>query len=121
MEKEIEVLVVEPGKHPYVATIENTLQALQRAVGGWIEVIGLDEESLIIGNDESKLMGLPGNRRFGNDILAGTFLIVGSHDDAFASLSKENQINYASVFWEPEEITMEEVQDTMRCEVFFLE
>ena len=121
MEKEIEVLVVEPGKHPYTATIENTLHALQEAVGGYIEVIGLDEESLIIGNDESKLMGLPGNRRFGNDILAGTFLIVGSQGDEFASLSKENQKNYASAFWEPEEITMEEVQDAMRCEVIFFE
>lgn len=115
------MLVVEPGKHPYVATIENTLEALQRAVGGWIEVIGLDEESLIVGNDESKLLGLPGNRRFGNDILAGTFLIVGSQEDTFASLSKENQVNYASVFWEPEEISPEEVQETMRCEVIFFE
>ena len=114
LEKEIEVLVVEPGKYPYMATIENTLQALQEAVGGYLKVIGLDEESLIVGNNESKLMGLPGNRRFENDILAGTFLVVGSQGDEFASLSRENQKNYVSMFWEPEEITMEEVYDTMR-------
>lgn len=114
------MLVVEPGKHPYVAAIENRMQALQRAVGGWIEVISLDEESLIIGNDESKLLGLPGNRQLENDILAGTFLIVGRQGDAFTSLSEENQVYYANVFWEPEEITPEEVQETMRCDVIFL-
>lgn len=116
-EKEIEVLVVEAGKHPYVETIENTLWAFRQAVGGLIEMIGLDEDCLIIGNDESKLMGLPGNRRLRGDILAGTFLIVGSDGDEFISLSEKNQVKYAKQFWEPEEISMEEVADSMHWEI----
>ena len=37
MTKEIDILVVEPGKAPYPAKAENTLEAFQNIVGGPIE------------------------------------------------------------------------------------
>ena len=90
-EKQMEVLMVEPGKYPYVTTIENELEAMQKAVGGYIEAISLDDGNVIILNEEGKLMGLEGNRALGDDILVGPFFIAGSDGEHFASLSKEHQ------------------------------
>ena len=69
-EDAIQVLKVEPGKAPKVVTIPNTLEAMQQMVGGYIEVIPLDDVCLVC-NEEGKLMGLPGSRRLGNDVIAG--------------------------------------------------
>ena len=43
MNKEkIEILVVEPEKKPYVKKIDNSLQAMQEIIGGYIEPIYFD-------------------------------------------------------------------------------
>lgn len=117
-EKAIEVLMVEPGKYPYVTVIENKLGALQKAVGGYIEVVNLNEGDVIILNEEGKLMGLEGNRAFGDDILVGPFFIAGTDGENFASLSKEHQELYEKRFHEPEQFTQEEIAATMRCDFF---
>ena len=57
-EKQMEVLMVEPGKYPYVTTIENELEAMQKAVGGYIEAISLDDGNVIILNEEGKLLSM---------------------------------------------------------------
>ena len=77
MEPMIRVLVVEPKHKPYVAIIENTLEGLQEMVGGLIEEVGLNETASIICNEEGKLLNFPANRRLGNDILVGRFIVVG--------------------------------------------
>lgn len=69
------VLMVEPGKEPFVTEIGNNLESLQKAVDGHIEVLCLEENVLIVCNEEGKCMGLEGNRRIDNgDIIAGAFL-----------------------------------------------
>ena len=117
-EDEIEVLVVEPGKHPYVETIENTLRAFQQAVGGYIEVVSLNDGNVIILNEEGKLIGLEGNRALGGDILTGSFLITGTAGENFASLPQESIEFYKEQFWEVEQYTQEEIAETIRCEFF---
>ena len=67
-EKEIKVLKVKPHEHPEVCTLENSLEAMQEAVGGYIDILGLDDNVCILLNDEGKLIGLEGNRRIGSDI-----------------------------------------------------
>ena len=42
-EKEIKVLKVKPHEHPEVCTLENSLEAMQEAVGGYIDILGLDD------------------------------------------------------------------------------
>ena len=61
-EKEITVLKVEPGKSPETVTMPNTLDAMQKMVGGYIEVLPLSDVCLVC-NEDGKLMGLEGNRR----------------------------------------------------------
>lgn len=75
-EKEITVLKVEPGKSPETVTMPNTLDAMQKMVGGYIEVLPLSDVCLVC-NEDGKLMGLEGNRRLGNDIIVGTFFLAG--------------------------------------------
>ena len=79
-ENELTVLKVEPGKAPEEVTIPNTLDAMQQMVGGYIEVVYLEDACLVC-NEDGKLIGLDGNRRVGNDIIAGTFFLVGDQGD----------------------------------------
>ena len=57
-EKEIKVLRVKPHEHPEVYMLKNTLEAMQEAVGGYIDIVGLDDNVCILLNDEGKLIGL---------------------------------------------------------------
>ena len=101
-----------------VIDIDNTLESLQREVGGYIEVVGIPENSWfdmsyedepeyaldIICNDEGKLIGLEpslvlgtykhldrgGYAREAYDVVSGTALIVGHNDDGdFISLTDD--------------------------------
>lgn len=61
-DEKIKVLVIRPNKYPKIIEIENTLEAMQRVVGGRIEPFYLDDNAVIICNDEGKMNGLPLNR-----------------------------------------------------------
>ena len=75
-ESVIKVLKVKPHEHPEVYMLKNTLEAMQEAVGGYIDIVGLDDNVCILLNDEGKLIGLEGNRRIGSDIIVGVFFVV---------------------------------------------
>ena len=82
----MKVIRKRPGEEPETIEIETTLAALQKEVGGYIEVIPLDGMAFIV-NEEGKLHGLPENFRFGNDVLVGTVLLVGTDGDEFCGLT----------------------------------
>jgi hypothetical protein len=90
-EHEIRVLMVEPNEHPKEFLLETTLPALQEAVGGLIDIVGIDDDGIcILLNDEGKLIGLEGNRRVGNDVIIGNFYACKStKDSALTSLSND--------------------------------
>lgn len=92
--EQIRVLKVEPGRAPEEVTMSNTLEALQAAVGGDIEAVGLDTDAYLICNELGKLTGLSANRRVNGETIAGTFLIVGFADGDFCSLSDEDAAYY---------------------------
>ena len=98
------VLVVEPLKAPYEKEIDPGLESLQHEVGGWIEAMGLDEDVCIICNEEGKLNGLELNRSIKDDrgriadIIAGTFLVVGSGEENFDSLTPTQMEKYKKKF-----------------------
>lgn len=118
-DNKLRVVMVEPGKPAYETEIENTLKAEQRAVGGYIEVIPLGGEKLLICNEEGKLNGMRGNRRIGNDVIAGPFFIVGEDGDEFRSLTDEEVRESLERFAEPEEISQEEVENALSAGVMF--
>ena len=94
------ILFVSPGQAPRKITIEDTLAAMQRAVGGPIQAVYPFEEPVaLICNDESKSLGLPWNRMLRDssgeiyDIIAGTFFLCAAPKDSesFEGLT-ENQV-----------------------------
>ena len=115
MAKKLTVVMVEPHKAPYVTKIDDELSALQKAVGGYIEVVGNGDGTLIICNEEGKLQGLEGNRRIrdGSSIIAGTFFIVGEDGENFRSLTGSETGKYMDRFAEPEDISQDEVKTDM--------
>ena len=95
-QENIKILKVETGKEPYVKEIENTLNRLQKEVGGLIQVVDLGENCLAIINEEGKLNGSLPNRWLGNhDIICGDFFICGDGGEDFISLS-DKQIELCS-------------------------
>ncbi len=49
------ILIVEPGKHPRVAEIENRLEKLQETVGGYIQAVYPWEDNVALIYDEEGL------------------------------------------------------------------
>ena len=98
MEEKIKSLLVEPYELPELIEIDNTLEAKQKIVGGYIEIIYLqnDNDVLLICNEEGKINGLKLNRDIGYDIIAGPFLVVGNdyENDGFKSLTEEQIIKH---------------------------
>ena len=103
--KHIKVLIIEPGRVPYLKEIPNTLEYLQHLVGGLIQALyPFDDFAAIICNDEGKLLGLPWNRPLSDedgqiyDVIAGTFLIAGLTEEDFGSLTEEQIEKYTKMF-----------------------
>ena len=61
------VLKKEPGKDPVLTDIDNTLEAFQKNVGGYIETVTLTEELMIVCNEEGRIQSLPYNCTVMND------------------------------------------------------
>ena len=102
MAKEIDILVVEPGKVPYPAKVEDTLEAFQQIVGGPIEAgCYLPQRVMLICNSEGKHMGLMPNRESptdSGDFIAGTFLLCGFEGERFASLTTDQRREFEAYF-----------------------
>lgn len=102
MEEKLRCLLVEPNKLPKEIVIENTLEAKQHLVGGYIECVypSNDNSVVFICNEEGKINGMPLNRDIGHDIIAGPFLIVGDdyENGDFISLNDNQMLRYKMRF-----------------------
>lgn len=81
-------------EYGHVTYISNTLENLQKTVGGYIETVGLTESDVIIVNEEGKLQGLERNlRMYGDtvysDTLVGTIIVIGTEGDEFADVKMD--------------------------------
>lgn len=114
--EKISVVLVEPNKYPKVVEIEDTLEAMQKIVGGYIEqYMPFGDEVAIICNDEGKLNGLPLNRAIfctedkkALDVIAGTFFIAyaPSESENFLSMPNELAQKYKGKFKYPERFSV---------------
>lgn len=102
MKDKLKVLLVEPNKLPRKLEIDNTLEAKQELVKGYIECVYLPKDSnvLLICNEEGKINGMDLNRDIGFDIIAGPFFIVGDDKENgdFKSLTEEQILKYKKIF-----------------------
>ena len=123
-EKIIKVLKVEPMEVPRMIRLNNDLDSLQKAVSegceyqGLIEIIPIAEDAVILCNEEGKLIGLEGNRRLGEDIIAGVFYVAGTDKKGnLCSLTPDQMTFYNKVFFFPESFSRDEVEGSIFCEV----
>jgi len=104
MREIIQILVVEPGKAPYEAKIENSLESLKKALGGEVEIgCFLPQRVLLISREDQA--GFPPNRYLpqSEEYIRGTFLLCGVPDEGsdFASLTPRQKSVFQDVFEQP--------------------
>ena len=80
------VIYKAPGKAPEIIEIENTLEALQEKVGGYIEVVTMAKNARIICNEEGRLRELPYNITLLGERFVGPILIAGTDGEEFCDL-----------------------------------
>ena len=85
----ISVLIKEPGKNPRHVNIENSLENLQKTVGGYIEAVTLAEDCAAICNEEGRLMGLPYCCTICGVSFVGPVVLVGVGGEEFCDLPGE--------------------------------
>ena len=83
------VMSKEPGKGWKIAEIENTLEALQRGVGGKLEAVTLASDAYVLCNEEGRLLGMPYNTTICGVSFVGPLLIVGIAGEDFAGLTEQ--------------------------------
>ena len=105
----MKVLMIEPGKAPYEAELDGSLESMQEAVGGGIEgYYPYAEPVAIVCNDEGKINGLPLNRAIYSEdgemieIMAGTFFMAGLGEESFTDLPDHFMEQYKEQFKYPE-------------------
>ena len=112
------VLMIEPGKAPRRLELSHSLTEMQKAVGGFIQILyPFSEPVALVCNEEGKLMGLEGNRRVGHDIISGTFFLAGDTDyGEFCSLTQEQLNQFSQRFAQPETFRPEELENAFWME-----
>lgn len=91
----MKVVIKEANAEPYTAELDNTLEALQKSVDGFIQVVHPKGQNFVlIVNEEGKLNGLPLNLIVTQgsqilDVIVGTVIAVGTKGDEFRGLTKK--------------------------------
>lgn len=95
--KEIKVLKFNPKEKVKEEQIENTLEGIQKAVGGYFESIPIDNKFILICNEEGKIKNLENNVCLVRlkeikilDTIKGSCFITKRRGENFSSLSKED-------------------------------
>lgn len=104
----LNVLIIETGKEPYEAEIRDELEAKQSVVGGLIEPVYFDstEKALIYCDEEFLLKDYEPNRKVGDLIIHGTFMIVGNGENnegegIEVSMTDQQIDKYSEMFRQP--------------------
>lgn len=79
----MKVIIKEPRKKAYAAEIENTLEALQEAVDGYIETVTVATDAVIICDEEGRLKGKEANCTVMGVGFVGTIVFCGTDGEDF--------------------------------------
>lgn len=84
------VVVKRPFESPEIVNIENTLEAYQSIVEGYIESVTLSPDLMMICNEEGKLNNLTINFVLNHDPIVGTVLFTNYNEEDLTDISDEN-------------------------------
>lgn len=106
MSKQIEVLMIEPGKPPRPAVVQNTLAAMEETLGGSIQIgCFLPQRVLLVSREDTE--GLIPNRCRPNSkaCISGPFILcaVSEDESLFASLNTPQRVEFKRIFANPGE------------------
>lgn len=84
-----------------IAEVDTTLDALQGAVGGWVQAVDLTDALTLWVNEEGKMVGLPHNRYAqalwddaygeGTDYIVGNAVLTGGVDEHGDTLGLDDE------------------------------
>ena len=98
--KTIRVMTKLPGSLWRVRQMDNTLEALQAFVGGYIETVRLFKDVVVICNEEGRLLGLPENCNLLGFDFVGPVILAGTNGDEFADVPENIIENWKLVIGE---------------------
>lgn len=84
--KKISVLIKEPGRKPRHVNISDTLENLQKTVGGYIETVTICSDLVVICDEEGRIKGKEHCCEIGGVEFVGTVILAGVDGDEFADL-----------------------------------
>ena len=90
-----------PGRKPEIIGIENTLEALQEAVGGYIETLTVDDYTVLVMDEEGKLKGKPVCMTYKGECLVGDILVLGYIGDEFYDIGPDAMKQWAPELFPP--------------------
>lgn len=120
----ITALTMKPGEHPCITFLCDDSNYLDCAVSiesEWIcsaAALKIEDGLAAIYNDDGAVIGLPGNRRIGTRIIAGSFYIVRVKNGKLISLTDEDISRFTLLYWEPQDYTDDEVLDSYFSETY---
>lgn len=87
----IRVIIKRPDeRYGHVTNISHTLENLQKTVEGHIETVTVAADTVMICNEEGKILDLPKNFRMGmwpfSDVIRGTVIIAGVDGEDFCDV-----------------------------------
>ena len=80
-----------PGEQPEIVEIENSLESLQKEVGGFVQGVTLADDLCVICDEEGRLKGYAHNCTVCGVDFVGTILVVGVDGEDFADLEDAEQ------------------------------
>ena len=87
----IKVIIKEPGMKPRSTNISCSLENLQRTVDGYIEIVPIEKNLVIICDEEGRIKGKPHNCSICGIDFVGTIIICGISGDDFADIQIDFQ------------------------------
>lgn len=87
--EKIKVVVQHPGEISRIVSVSDTLEALQKLVGGYIEVVSIGRGLLLVLNEEGRLRSMKENVRCVYGTIFGPVFITADKDEDFRSLTTE--------------------------------
>lgn len=99
----MEVLIVEPGKHPRKAEIDGSLEGMQKTVGGLIQAVyPWDDPVALICDEEALYKDCQWNRLICEGLaIKGTFFVCGIGEEDFTDLPDDLMEKYRKLLYTP--------------------
>lgn len=86
MNNKIFGIIKYPNEKPMYYYMDNTLEELQNIVCGYIEVVDLSSDAVMIVNEDGKITNMEPNFTYGKDLIVGPAIILGTHGEDFTDV-----------------------------------